>query len=120
LLLQLRAHGYGLARIPGRLERIGHQLLEPRDIEGLEEVIVGPQLHGLDRRLRGAVGSHEDHRKLRIQLPNAPQSLQSIEPGHADIAENQVWLQNRDEPYTLLAARRGMKLNVRGVKDPAE
>ena len=72
LLLQLRPYGNRLPRIPRRLQRIGHQLFEPRDIEGLEQVIVGAQLHGLDGRLRGAVGGHEDDRKLRIELADPP------------------------------------------------
>ncbi len=98
LLLQLRPYGNSLPRIPRRLQRIGHQLLEPRNIEGLEQVIVGAQLHGLDGRLRGAVGGHEDDRKLRIELADPPQGFQAVEPGHANIAEHQVGLHRWNEP----------------------
>ena len=112
LLLQLRAYGNRLPRVPGRLQRIGDQLLESGDIEGLEEVIVGPQFHGLDGRLRGAVGRHEDDRKLGIELANAPQGFQTVEPRHADIAEHQVWLHRWNEPEPFLTTGSGMKLNI--------
>ena len=40
-------------------------------IKGLAEIVHGPALHGLYRRLDGTVGSHHDHHGIRLVVPSS-------------------------------------------------
>ncbi len=45
-----------------RFKRVENERLEFRDVEGLQHVVVGAELHRFDGRLRGAIGRHDDDR----------------------------------------------------------
>ena len=84
-------------------ERLGEQVLEMRDVERLEDVVVGAELHRLDRRLRRAVGGHHDDDLPRVDLPDF---LERIEPAllaHADVHHDEVGLRLRAMPDALVA-----------------
>ena len=120
LLLELGREGDGLAHVAGGLEGIGHELLETRDVEGLQQVVERAQLHGLDGRLGGAIGGHEDDRELGVRLPDAAQRLQPVDPRHPHVRDHQVRPDLGHQAQSLLAAGGGVKLQSGRVKDAAE
>ncbi len=62
----------------------GEGLVDERDqlglIERLHHVVVGAELHRLDRGLRRAERGHQDHHRLRLR---AAEHLQGLDAGHA-------------------------------------
>ena len=65
LRFQQRLIGNDLLHVARGLERVGDDFLELGNVERLEQIIVGAELHRLDGRLRGAVGGHQNHEQLR-------------------------------------------------------
>jgi hypothetical protein len=95
----------GLFRLPGffPVRQRHHLLHHPGDfqgplyqsphlgnVEGFEDIIEGPELHGLNRRLRSPEGRHQDHQGLGIPLLDLSEDLQAALPGHFDIHDHQV------------------------------
>ena len=57
----------------------GNQLII---IDGLGQVIEGPQFHGLDGLFDGTIGGNNNYRNIQLQLPQALNHLDTIHPGH--------------------------------------
>ena len=89
--------GHHLFHVLRGFQRVGDQFLELRDVERLEQVVVGAQFHRLDGGLGGAVGGHEDDQQLGVDLPNPPERLQPVDAAHAHIHDHQIGLQPRDD-----------------------
>ena len=77
------------------------------NLKGLEHVFEGPQLGGLDGRLRGAEGGHDDDRQLGLNLVHGPEGLQAAHPRHAHIHDHQVRDCRLDQTPGRLAGGRG-------------
>ena len=61
------------------------------DAIGLGQVIIGPELHRLDGRFDSRLaGEHDDLRRVLALLASAPQQLDTVEPRHIDIAQQDV------------------------------
>ena len=73
-----------------RLQGLGDQGQDIRNLGGLEDVFEGPQLGGLDGGIRGAEGGHDDDRQLGLDLVDGPEGLQAAHPRHAHIHDHQV------------------------------
>ena len=65
-------------------------MLQLLDVEGLGEVVVGPELHGGHRRLRGAVGGHDDDHGLRRGRLHVAQDLDAVPVGQTDVGDDHV------------------------------
>ena len=61
-------------------------------IEGLHDVVVGTELHRLDRGLGRAECGHENHHRLRLRATEHLQSLDASDPAHAVVEEDDIWL----------------------------
>ena len=120
LRFQQRLVGNHPAHVPGRLEGVEHDLLEARHVEGFEQVIVSPQLHRLDGRLRRAVGRHHDDHLLGVHLAQPAKSVQAAHAAHPHVHDHQVGFEPGDQLQSLLAAVRRCQFDFRLVKYPAE
>ena len=65
---------------------------ELRLIEGLHDIVVGTELHRLDRGLGRAECGHEDDHRLRLRTTEHLQSLDTSHPTHAVIEKDDVGL----------------------------
>ena len=90
LRVKLGGKGDDLFHRAGGGERLEKQVLQLGNVEGLEHVIVGPALHRLDGRLRGAVGRHHDHDLLRVDLAQFLERVETALLAHADVHHDQV------------------------------
>ena len=68
-------------------------------------------LHGLNGRLRGAKGSHEDDRQFGVKLADFPERLNAVEAAHANVHDNKVRLDLRNDFKRLLTAGGGMQIH---------
>ena len=69
--------------------RHGHGLI---NVEGLGQVLESSPTVGGNCAFQVRMGSHDNDRKLRNALMQRGQQLQAIDAGHANVAENNVWL----------------------------
>ena len=86
---------------------LGGALDEHREVvgvEGLDDVVVGPVLHGLDRGLDRGVGGHEHDGQLRVGGGEPRLQLEPVHARHLDVEEGHVVAARADEPQRLLAA----------------
>ena len=84
-----RQHGRH-AHQPGRLEGAVEDLAESLQIDRLDEVIEGAALHGLDGRLRGAVGRDEDDRPPRVAAVDLAEDVQAGAVGQLQVEHDHV------------------------------
>jgi hypothetical protein len=82
--------GLDLGQQPAVLQTAVDLQLELGQIEGLEHVIVGPGLHGLDRRLDRPVGRHHQHQRALVEHPGALDDLQTAGAGHPVVGDDDV------------------------------
>ncbi len=75
---------------PALLERAVDDDLELVDVEGLRHVVVGAELHRLDRALGGGVGGHHDHRRAGLALADLAQQVETVAVGHHHVAQHEV------------------------------
>ena len=102
-LLQQRLVSHHLLHRPRRRERARHELLQLWHVERFQHVIIRAVLHRLDRRLRRTEGGHDDHRRLRVKLPQPLQRLDAADAAHAHVHDHEVRAQLRDHLQRLLA-----------------
>ncbi len=71
-----------------------HQFLDGEaeflEVEGLEQIVVGAQLHGLHRVLNGAVGGHHDDGDIGIGFLELFEQGQAVHFRHLDVDEHDV------------------------------
>jgi len=72
------------------LQRLSYNRQHIRDVEGLEEVVEGTHLRGLDGRFRGAIGRHNDDREFGFNLVYDLECLKAVHPGQPHIKNNQI------------------------------
>jgi hypothetical protein len=65
-------------------------VLQLVQVQGLEQVVVGPLLHRLDGRVGTLGHGDEDHRDARVDLPNLLVDLQAGLVGQAQVEEDDV------------------------------
>ncbi len=58
--------------------------------EGFGNEIVGPQLHGLDGQIDGAVGGHHDHAHLAEVFAGRAEKSHAVHFGHLDVAQHKI------------------------------
>ncbi len=75
LLVQQRLVTHHLPHVTRGLQCRLDQEFQLGDFERFEHVVVGAELHRLDRRLRRAVRGHHDHQQLRVKRPQLAQRL---------------------------------------------
>jgi len=59
-------------------------------VEGLQQVVVGPQLHRLDGGVGRAEGGHDDDRRLDLPLLDLGQGVQPVQPRHLVVQQHGV------------------------------
>ncbi len=70
--------------LDGEQEQVGHG-------KGLLDIIVGPEPHGIYRRLHGGVAGHDDHRQLQRALAELCQQAQAVQiAGHDQVGEHDI------------------------------
>jgi hypothetical protein len=65
--------------------------IEAALIERLLQIPVGAGSKGLDRLFRAPIAGDHDAGHIGVQLADLPHELESVDPWHADVAENQVY-----------------------------
>ena len=60
------------------------------EVEGFCQVVVGPLLEGLDGRLHGGVGRHEDDGQGRVEPADFLQGLEPGDADHPDVHEDEI------------------------------
>ena len=109
-----------LLHVARGLERVMDDLLELRHIERLQQIIVRPELHRFDGRLRRAVSRHQNDELLGVLLPDAAQGFEAVDAAHADVHEDEVGLELRNQLQSLLAAAGGGEFDLGRIKNAAE
>lgn len=120
LRLQQRLIRNHLFHVPRRAQGVRNDFLQLGNVEGLQQVIVGPELHRLDRSLRRAVGGHQNDEQLGVGFPDPPQRLQAAHATHAHVHQHKVRLYLGEKPQSFLTAGRRKHLDVGRVKDSPE
>ena len=86
----------GVARRPcfGRpaLEDLSHPVPQLEQIQRLQDVVVGPQSHGLHRGLHRPVAGHHQDTGLRIDGSHRPEQVHAGHPRHLQVGDDQVEL----------------------------
>ena len=72
------------------LERPSDDEVDLVELERLGDVVVGPELHGLDRGLGGADGGDHDHHRLGGGLLRRAQDLEAVGGGHPEVGDDHV------------------------------
>jgi hypothetical protein len=88
--LHLAPQGYRLLLEPLSLQGAGHHQVGVVRVEGLLQVVVGPQLHRLDRVPHRGVGGHHDHLGLRSAGLDGAQHFETIHPRHPEVGHHHV------------------------------
>ena len=79
-----------LPRLPLVVEGSHDPHLELRQLEGLLDIVVGSEPHGLHRRLDRAIGGHHQDLDVLIHLLRLSQHLEPIRFGHPHVGDDQV------------------------------
>ena len=79
-----------LARELVLLPRAPHQHVDLRHAIRLGEVVVGAELHRVDRRLDGAVAGDDDDFRRRQLVADLPQHLEPVHLRHHDVEQRHV------------------------------
>ena len=90
LRLQLLSQVEVLVAQPLALEGVADDEADFVQLERLGDVVVGAQLHRLDRGLRGGDGGDDDHGHVRGDLLGRAQHLQPVHLGHAQVGDDGV------------------------------
>ncbi len=64
--------------------------LQLLDVEGLDDVVQGPGLQGLDGLGDAAVGRDHDDRDVGQVLPGVAEDVHAVGLGHLDVGDDQV------------------------------
>jgi len=75
---------------PAVFETVCHQDLELLDVEGLGQVIQGPQAQGLDGLLHAGVGRDHDRRDRGLGFLEMPEDIHAVDLGHLDVADQEI------------------------------
>ena len=67
-----------------------HQIEQGFGLERLDQIIRSTLTHRIDGTLNGAVGSHQQHRQLRLTHSQQREQLMTIHTGHVDVADHQT------------------------------
>ncbi len=76
-------------------------------VEGLGQVVEGSLVHRLDRRIDGAVGGHDDHRRRYGLGGKGIEQLDAIHPRHLQIGNNHIRRHLADGRQSLTAGSGG-------------
>ena len=74
------------------LERGFDGLYQPLAVEGLDQKVVGPAAHGLDRHVDRAVGGDHDHGSLQAAFLDEVEDFSAAHIGQAHVEQDQVRL----------------------------
>ncbi len=106
----VRGVGRGLGNAHGHVHdaadftRPAHDLADLGDVQRLDQIIVGAQLHGFDGGVAGAAGGDENHRQLGI---DGGDPLEQLEPGvigEHDVQDHHVGPSLGNQTHPLLRA----------------
>ncbi len=86
----LAGHHRGDVHGPADGQRPADDLAHLTQLQRLEEVVEGAELHGLDGVVGVAAAADEDHRAARVQPAEPPQQFQPIQIGKVDIEDGHV------------------------------
>ena len=68
----------------------GHDVAKLPQVQRLEQVVEGAELHGLDGRLGGPVRGDDDHRQPGVDLADLAVGVQARHVGQADVEDHGV------------------------------
>jgi len=100
------------AHLAGPLDQRPQRL----QLQRLEQVVEGPDLHRLDGGVGGAVAGDEDHRDARVELPDALERLQPRLVGELDVEDDDVRPPRGDECQPLGGRGGGQHFHLRAAK----
>ena len=75
---------------PADVKRLADHLPQLAGVQRLDQIIVGPQFHGLDRRVGRAVARDEDHQALGIELPKITEDIEAAAVAQADVQQDDI------------------------------
>ena len=88
VLAQLTAQRLDLAQRLLPLDNLVEQDLQPLDVDRLGQVVVGALLHGLDRRLDGALRGQQQRRDVGALRLKRPQQTQPVHARHDQVGDD--------------------------------
>ena len=100
------------------LEGVAHDDLQLVHVEGLDQVVVGPELQGGHRGLRGAEGGHDDDDRLGGGRLDVAQDLDAVAVGQLDVGDDHVHRalgDRRRRPAARLSAATTSKPSLRSM-----
>ncbi len=59
-------------------------------IEGLDQIVQGPDFHGFHGGFHGGIGCHHDHRKVGKKLFGLLEDFHAVHAGHLDIQQHEL------------------------------
>lgn len=111
-----RPDRHRLSHVPRRLEPLLDYSPELGDVQGLEQVVVSPQFHRFDGRLRCAIGGHQNHQQPGVRLPDPPQRFQPAHPGHPNVHDDKIGLHLGNQTQTFFPAGGFNDFQVRSLE----
>ena len=114
-----RSEGASLAQLAPQHLHLAERLLAFDDflekdlqslrIDRLGQVIVGPDLDGLDRRFDRALAGQDDGGDVAVLLLQAAHELEPVHPGHGKITDDDPRPERRDLAQRLFTVRRRVR-----------
>ena len=74
-------------------------------IDGLGQVARRAMLDGQDRRVEPGPACQQDHRDVRIALPNGAKERNPVASRHVDVAHHQIELDDFEHPQRFIGVR---------------
>jgi hypothetical protein len=75
---------------PALLEPALHDVHDLLDLERLQDVVVRPALHGVDRGLDRAEAGHDHGQRVGVDLGDLSQQIEAAHTRHLEVADDQV------------------------------
>jgi hypothetical protein len=110
------ARGLELLELDGAAddeEQLGH-------LEGLDQVVLGPEPHRPHRRLDGAVGGHHHHREVGVVGLHAPHQLHAVHARQPLVGEDHVHVLHLEGVERFLRAGRRQHVVAGQLQRPVQ
>src|SRR5439155_732647 len=105
-----------LGAVLAHLERLADDQLDRLEVEGLEDVVEGAELHRVDRRLHRSEGGQQDHRYVGVQLAQLGEQLEAGHARHLEVGEDEVDLLGLEAAECLFTALGGHRIDPHALE----
>ena len=97
--------GSSVGRLEGlELDGAANDKEELGRLEGLDEIVLGAEPHGLHRGLDGAIGGHNDDGEVGMLGPDLSHQTHAVQPGQAPVREHEVHVLGFEGVQSFLGA----------------